>query len=40
MPDDLYQAIAEKDPGATIRIEFRRGSGGGTINIGLSPHTP
>jgi S1-C subfamily serine protease len=40
VPDDLVQAVAEKNPGATISIEFRRAPGGGTVNVGLSPPRP
>jgi S1-C subfamily serine protease len=38
--DDVTQAVAEKDPGAAISVEFRRGGSVGTVNVGLSPRTP
>lgn len=38
--DDASQAVAEKDPGAAVSVEFRRAGTGGTVNLGLSPRTP
>ncbi len=38
--EDASQAVAEKDPGAAISVEFRRAGSGGTVNVGLSPRTP
>jgi S1-C subfamily serine protease len=40
VPDDLYQALAEKDPGAALSVEFRRSANAGTVNVALSPRTP
>jgi S1-C subfamily serine protease len=40
VPDDLYQALAEKDPGAALSVEFRRNGNAGTVNVPLSPRTP
>ncbi len=37
---DVAQAVAEKDAGAAISVEFRRGGSVGTVNVGLSPRTP
>ena len=38
--DDQYQAVAEKDAGGALSIEFRRGGNTGTVNVPLSPRTP
>jgi serine protease Do len=40
VPDDLYQAVAEKDPGAALSVEFRRNGNAGTVNVALPPRTP
>lgn len=40
VPDDLYQAVAEKDPGGALSVEFRRSGNSGTVNVALSPRTP
>jgi S1-C subfamily serine protease len=40
VPDDLYQAVAEKDSGAALPIEFRRSGNAGTVNVPLSPRIP
>jgi len=40
VPDDLYQAVAEKEPSAAVSIEFRRSGSTGTVNVALSPRTP
>ena len=38
--DDAVQAVAEKDPGATISVEFRRAGNTATATVVLSPRTP
>jgi len=38
--EDAAQAVAEKDPGATVGVEYHRNGSGGTANVGLSPRVP
>jgi hypothetical protein len=40
MADDVWQAIAEKDPGATVDLEYRRGAQTSTARIYLAPKLP
>jgi serine protease Do len=40
MSDDVWQAQAEKDPGATVDLEYRRGTQTSTARIYLAPRLP
>ncbi len=40
VPDDWYQAGAEKDAGAALSVEFRRNGTTATVPVALSPLTP